>query len=373
LGWSLPLGRIAGTAIRLHLTFLLFLLWLAAIGYAQAGPAGAAGSVSFIVLLFLCVTLHEFGHILAARHFGVHTPEILLLPIGGVSKLERIPEEPRQELIIALAGPAVTLVIAVALVLALGGLPRPESALRTITPHAILAQLAYANITLFVFNLLPAFPLDGGRVLRAILARFTGHLRATRLAAAIGRGAALILGLIALFGGNFILLLIAVFVFIAAGSEAGMAQMRGILFNVPARELMISEFRSLAPDARVSDAADALIRTSQTEFPIVDASGKLLGLLDRNGIIKALAERGPDARATETMRTDVPSVSERQRLHDGLELLQGGAPAIGVTGDEGQLVGLITMENLLEKVMIVRASERRGGQKPEVSVPHARA
>jgi stage IV sporulation protein FB len=162
-------------------------------------------------------------------------------------------------------------------------------------------------------------------------------------------------------------------VFIAAGSEAGMAQMRGILFNVPARELMISEFRSLAPDARVSDAADALIRTSQTEFPIVDASGKLLGLLDRNGIIKALAERGPDARATETMRTDVPSVSERQRLHDGLELLQGRASAIGVTGDEGQLVGLITMENLLEKVMIVRASERRGGQKPEVSVPHARA
>jgi stage IV sporulation protein FB len=357
--WSASLGSIGGTKVRLHLTFLLFLVWLGTLAWASGGPPAAAGTVSFFVLLFFCVVLHEFGHVFAARRFGVHTPEMVLLPIGGVSRLERIPEEPRQELIIALAGPAVTLVIAVVLMIALGGLPRPEQAIRELTPRSILAQLAVANVMLLFFNLLPAFPLDGGRVLRAILARFTGHLRGTEIAATIGRVAAILLGLAALAAGNFILLLVAMFIFFAAGSEAGMARMRNILIDVPARDVMISEFRALPPDATVKQAADALIETSQTDFPVVDQTGRFLGLLDRDGIIKALAGSPAETPVADAMRRDIPSISERHRVDDGLNLLQGGKPAIAVTGTNGRFVGYITAENLLEKLMIARAQRKR--------------
>jgi Zn-dependent protease/predicted transcriptional regulator len=358
--WSISLGSIAGTKVRLHLTFLLFLAWLGALAWASGGPPAAVGTVSFFLLLFFCVVLHEFGHVFAARRFGVHTPEMVLLPIGGVSKLERIPDEPRQELIIALAGPAVTLIIALVLVIALGGLPRPEQAIRVLTPRSLLAQLAWANVALLLFNLLPAFPLDGGRVLRAILARFTGHLRGTETAATIGRVAAILLGLAALAAGNFILLLIAMFIFFAAGSEAGMARMRDVLFDVPARDVMISEYRALPPQASVKDAAQALIETSQTDFPIVDDAGRLVGVLNRDGIIKALAERGGETQVADAMGKEIPTVAEHDHLDRGLDLLQGGTVAIGVTREDGRLVGYITAENLLEKLMVARARERRG-------------
>lgn len=357
--WSISVGKVKGTEVRVHLTFFIFLVWLGSVAYFQAGAAAAAATVSFLVLLFLGVVLHEFGHILAARRFGVHTPEIILLPIGGISRLERIPERPHQELLMALAGPAVTLVIALSLILALGGLPSPETVFDEVTPRAVLAQLAYANIVLFAFNLIPAFPLDGGRVLRAVLAHFKGHLRATELAATIGRVAAVLFGLAALMMGNIILLLIAVFIFFAAGSEAGMARMREVMFNVPARDLMITQYRALSPEDRVGEAADELIRTSQTEFPVVDDDGRPVGLLGRDSIIRALKEKGPDSPVGGSMESDIPSVGERHRLHDGLELLQGGAPAIAVTDKSGRLVGFVTLDNLLEKLMIARA---RGGE-----------
>lgn len=359
MGWSISLGRLMGTAVRLHWTFLLFLVWLGTASYFEGGANAAVAATSFILLLFLCVTLHEFGHILAARHFGVRTPEILLLPIGGVSKLERIPERPREELIMAAAGPAVTFVIAALLLLVLGGLPPAESIFKDTSPRGVLAQLALANITLFVFNLLPAFPLDGGRILRAILAHFHGHLRGTQLAAAIGKGASILLGIFALSMGHIILLLIAMFIFVAAGTEAGMEEVRGMLVRVPARDVMITDFRTLPATAVMADAAEDLIQTSQTEFPIVDSSGTLMGLLDRDGIIKALGERGRETPVTSAMHTNIPVITEWHRLDDGMELLQSGAHAIAVTNSLGQLAGLITLENLAEQLMINRAMRKR--------------
>jgi stage IV sporulation protein FB len=240
----------------------------------------------------------------------------------------------------------------------LGELPRAESVFKDTSPRGIIAQLALANITLFVFNLLPAFPLDGGRILRAILSHFYGHLRGTQLAAAIGKVAAIVLGILALSMGHIILLLIAMFIFVAAGTEAGMEEIRGMLARVPAHEVMITDFRSLPATARMADAAEDLIRTNQTEFPVVDSTGVLIGLLDRDGIVKALAEGGADTPVTSAMRT-VPAVTEWHRLDDGLELLQGGARAIAVTDSSGRPTGLITLENLAEQLMIVRASEKR--------------
>src|SRR5215211_3147734 len=173
--WSYTIGRIAGTEVKIHVTFLLLLAWIAYTAYQHAGAAAAASHTLFFVCFFLCVLLHEFGHIWMAGRFGVQTPDVILLPIGGVARLERIPEEPAQELVVALAGPAVNFVIAGLLYLALGGL-WPSGGLQLDNPGVgLLARLMSANLFLAVFNLIPAFPMDGGRVLRAFLAYRYGY------------------------------------------------------------------------------------------------------------------------------------------------------------------------------------------------------
>ena len=359
--WSISLGRVKGTAVRLHLTFLLLLAWLGVALYLQGGAAAAVSGLTFLLLLFMCVVLHEFGHILAARHFGVKTPEILLLPIGGMARLERIPERPREELLISLAGPAVTLAIAGLLILVLGRLPDPRHFLEGFGFRILLEQLAFANLTLLVFNLIPAFPLDGGRVLRALLSARMGHLRATRLAASIGKWTAIVLGTLGLMIGHVILMLVAVFIFVPADAEAGLAQLRAIAFNVPARDVMITAFKSLPRRSTLLEAAEALMRTTQKEFPVVDDEETLLGIVTRDDIVGALAERARGTTVEHIMKTGIPAISQWSRLDDGIRLLQTGWPAIAVTGPNGQLVGLVTWENLLEALMIEQAREKYAG------------
>ncbi|MGY2050481.1 site-2 protease family protein [Methylobacterium sp. JK268] len=362
MGWSLPLGTVMGTVIRVHLTFLLFLLWIGAAGFARGGQAAALQSVLYIVLLFLCVLLHEFGHVLAARRYGVRTPDITLLPIGGVARLERIPEDPRQELVIALAGPAVNVVIAGLLVLVLGAVPSAEVE----NPGVSLFQrLLWVNLVLVGINLIPAFPMDGGRVLRAILAARLGYARGTQIASGVGQAVAFALGLLGLVGGNPLLLFVAFFVYLGAASEAHAVQMRQVSRGLMAGDAMITRYESLGPASRVEDAVQELIATTQHEFPVVDGAGRLRGVLTRDDMIRALRERGPDAPVLEVMRGDIPTVRDRQPLEDALRLMQqGGLPAVGVTDSFGRLVGLITPENVGEMMMVLAARpEGRTGLK----------
>ena len=199
MSWSLNIGRVAGTAVRIHITFLLFLAWIFAANYAAGGAATAWNSLLFMVLLFLCVLLHEFGHIFTARAFGVTTPDVTLLPIGGVARLERIPEEPWEEFLIAIAGPLVNVVIAVALMLFSGAHLEAGAAIGVDnTQISMVDRLAAVNLFLALFNLIPAFPMDGGRVLRALLATRLGYVRATEIAASIGQFVAFALGFIGL-------------------------------------------------------------------------------------------------------------------------------------------------------------------------------
>jgi stage IV sporulation protein FB len=363
--WSIPIGWVKGTVVRLHFTFILFLAWIGVALFAQGGMQAALGGIGFLLLLFLCVVLHEFGHILAARHFGIHTPEVLLLPIGGVSRLERIPERPREELFIALAGPAVSLAIAAALVAILGGFPGPAEILAAPSGRSLLAQLAFANLGLLIFNLFPAFPMDGGRVLRAILSARFGHLRGTRIAARTGQLVAVLVGMIALMTGQVLLVAICFFVYLAAGSEAGLAQVRAATAGIPAGEVMVTIFESLAADAPLVDAAEALIRTSQLEFPIVDGNGRFVGLLTRSDIVKAMEELGANAPVARAMQTDIPLVARWDHLDGAFDMLQHESPAVGVIDPDGRLVGLITRENLLEKLMLSQARTRhvRGAAK----------
>ncbi|RPI38194.1 MAG: CBS domain-containing protein [Hyphomicrobiaceae bacterium] len=364
--WSLSLGSIGGTEIRIHVTFLLFLVWLAAIYYRAGGPEAAWQGTIFIALVFLCVLLHELGHVFAARRYGVKTRDVTLWPFGGIASMERMPEKPSQELIVALAGPAVNVVIAAVLLLWLGTSFEPQNLTAIENPTVSLAaKLAGANIVLVLFNMIPAFPMDGGRVLRALLAMHVGNARATELAASIGQGFAVVFGILGIFY-NPMLIIIAVFIFLAASGEAAQAQLRAVAQGALVSDAMITKFQSLETSARVGDAADALIRTTQTEFPIVDESGRLRGVLTRDTMIKALKKGGPDTPVLEVMQTDIPTVPARAKLDTAVRLLtEKKLPVVGVTDAKGRLVGLLTVENPGEMLMVhtalpktYRASER---------------
>ena len=366
MGWSVPIGSVKGTVIRLHFTFLLFFGWILIAAYATAGPGAALGALVFFTLLFASVVLHEFGHILTARRFGVRTPDVTLLPIGGVARLERIPEQPRQELLIALAGPAVNFVIAGLLLLILGGFPTHIDISFTDLGSNLIGHLAYINLGLGLFNLIPAFPMDGGRALRALLSARFGYAQGTRIAAQIGQGLAVALGIFALFSGHVLLAVIALFVYITAGAEAGLAQVRGATLGAIASDLMMTDFRTLTAGASVGEAAEILIRTHQRDMPIVDASGRLRGLLTREGAIKALGSDGAGAPVVGAMQAEVPAVSSFHVADEAVRHLQRGAPAVAVNDGEGRLVGLITWENLLEHLMITKA---RAGAAPAAVSP----
>jgi stage IV sporulation protein FB len=262
--------------------------------------------------------------------------------------------------VVALAGPAVNVVIAGVLYLALGGFA-PAAAVEVHNPGVdLLARLASVNVFLVLFNLIPAFPMDGGRVLRALLARRMGYARATQVAASIGQGLAFVFGLLGLFG-NPLLIFIALFVYLAATSEANAVQMREASRGIIVDDAMITHFETLRAESFVDDAVDCLIRTTQHEFPVVDGSGRLLGVLTRDEMIKALKERGPGARVADAMRTDIPLVQHRQGLDQALRLMQEKRlPAVGVADQQGRLVGFVTPENVGE-LMMVQAARPTGG------------
>jgi Zn-dependent protease/CBS domain-containing protein len=357
MSWSLPIFRVAGIQLRIHITFLLLIAWLAFGYYAQGGSAVAASRVIFVLLLFLCVVLHEFGHAFAAKAFGINTPDITLLPIGGVARLERMPEEPVQELIIAVAGPLVNVVIALGLFVAGGfqALLNPSN----IEGGGLVAQLLTINIMLVLFNLLPAFPMDGGRVLRALLATRLSYARATQVAANVGQGFAFVFGFIGLLWNPF-LLFIALFVYIGASQEAALAQMKDVSRRFPVSSAMVREFRTLSADASLQEAVDALLATSQHDFPVVDDSGNVAGLLTRQDLIGALRKNDPALRVGDVMRRDIPTVTTGTRFEDAFRIMQEcNCPAVPVLDRMKRLVGLLTPENVTELMMVQSAMPQR--------------
>jgi Zn-dependent protease/CBS domain-containing protein len=362
MSWSLNIGSVAGTIVRIHLTFLLFLAWIFVASYASSGAASAWDSVVFMALLFLCVLLHEFGHIFTARAFGVTTPFVTLLPIGGVAQLERIPEDPKQEFLIAIAGPLVNVAIAALLMLFAGASLYTSAATGVENVRIPLVdRLAAVNLFLALFNMIPAFPMDGGRVLRALLATRLGYVRATEIAAWIGQAVAFGLGFIGLMG-NPLLIFIAIFVYIAASSEAHMVALRAMSRGLPLSHAMVTQFATLSPQAHVDQAVQTLLQTSQGEFPVVDSEAKPLGILTRKDLIKALKERGPDAPVSEAMAPELPTIGHRQHLDEAFRLLQEkSAAAVGVIDSSGRLVGLITPETVAE-MMMVQAALPKGMQ-----------
>ena len=360
--WSVRIARIAGTEVRIHITFLLFVAWIGFSYYQLGGAAAAIPGVLFILALFGCVLLHEFGHVLAARAFGIPTPDITLLPIGGVARLQRMPDKPWQELIVAIAGPLVNVGIAVVLTLILGHSAAIENLEQVEHPSVgMLTKLTSVNVMLVLFNLIPAFPMDGGRVLRALLAMVLPYARATQIAAWIGQALAFVFGFMSLvssvFGftglfSNPLLIFIALFIFLGAQQEAAMAQLKDLSLNLPVSEAMVTHLVRLPPEATLEDAVEALLRTSQHEFPVVDSEDRILGVLTRDRLIAALKQRGSTAAVADVMQRDLPTVRADEPFDKAFQLMQESAfPALPVVDRFGRLCGLITPENVGELMM----------------------
>jgi Zn-dependent protease/predicted transcriptional regulator len=362
--WSFKLGKILGIDVYLHFTFLLLLGFVGLAGWMTERTLSAAlGGAGFFAALFGCVLLHEYGHALTARAYGIKTSDITLLPIGGLARLERMPDKPVQELWVALAGPAVNVVIASVLGLGLAatGTWQPVASL-TATSGGFLERLVVLNLFLAGLNLLPAFPMDGGRVLRALLAMRLDYSRATRIAATIGQGMAFLFGFAGLFG-NPMLLFIALFVWIGASQEAAQAEMKSSLSGYRVRDAMLTDFRELAPDTRLGEVARMILAGSQQDFPVM-REGRLEGLLAHSTFFTALRERGEDETVEGVMRRDLHAVEPGEDLETALSQVRSEHGLTSPVLENGHLVGLLTPENVGEFIMIRAALARRHGSPP---------
>jgi Zn-dependent protease/predicted transcriptional regulator len=344
--WAFKIGRVSGIPIYLHFTFVLFLLFIG-LGGREMLP-----NLLFVLSLFACVALHELGHALVALRYDVPVADITLYPIGGIARIERQPE-PRQELWIALAGPAVNVVIAGALALILAATGWLEPLNLALDVRGNWAQnVMEANIQLALFNLIPAFPMDGGRILRSLLSMKMPVERATAIAATVGQTLAILAGLAALtvLRGAWTLLIIAFFIYIGAGQELLITRRDKLVRNVLVREAMLSEVHTLSQGATYREAADLLLATSQQDFPVV-LGDEVYGLLSRDALLRGLASEGPDSYIASGMAREFLRVHPDDDLREMLQQMQEASrPALVFDGDT--LVGMVTQENLMEFMVI---------------------
>jgi Zn-dependent protease len=362
--WSIKLGTYAGIPVYIHLTFFLLLGWLGVVHWTRGRTFEAVvAGVGFILVLFACVLLHEFGHAITAKKYGIKTRDITLLPIGGVARLERMPENPLHELWVALAGPAVNVVIAAVLFvwLLFSESLEPFNQL-TITTGSFIERLMVVNVFLAVFNMLPAFPMDGGRVLRALLAMRTDHTRATQIAANVGQGMAFVFGFIGLFTNPF-LLFIALFVWIGAAQEASMVQMRSSIGGIPVKRSMLTDFRTLSPHESVAQAVKLTLAGSQRDFPVVQ-DGRVMGILTQNDLLTALSQKGQDVPVSQVMQREFTTVDSFDMLETAFMQLKDCRCHTLPVFHSGTLVGLLTMDNVGEFIRIQAAL--RGNKDPEL-------
>jgi stage IV sporulation protein FB len=356
--WSFRLLTLAGIRIEVHVTFLLMVAGLALF---QSGSNSPLLTVGELLLMFLCVLLHELGHALAARRFGIQTREIILLPIGGVARLERMPEKPSQEVVVALAGPGVNVILATALAATLVALGvTPEQAVAR-ADTGLIEFLLFANLAMLVFNLIPAFPMDGGRVLRACLAMAMPFPRATRIAALVGQGFALLFAVAGVFVMRSpVMVFIALFVFMAAGEERALVQTRASLAGIPVSAAMVTAFVSIETRHELQHAVDLMLAGDQQDFPVLEG-GHYLGMLARGELIRGLREEGPTAPVGRMVRLDVEPIDAAWPLDRALQVMRAGRHGAVPVVMRGQLVGLLTLENVSELLMVQEARQRHAG------------
>ncbi|MFQ5610528.1 MAG: site-2 protease family protein [Anaerolineae bacterium] len=376
MSWSIKLGRVFGIDIKVHLTFLLILVW-GALNYG--GSAGPLYGVLVTLGLFSLVLLHELGHSLAALRYGIPVKDITLLPIGGVARLERMPEKPRQELVVALAGPAVNVILALLLlpvILSLTVLQGAPLSLGLFARPGLTGFLAFlfsANVSLAVFNMLPAFPLDGGRVFRAALGFFVDYQRATQAAVTVGRFLAIGLGLIGIFSGQFLLALIALFIFTAGGQEGQAVAARGVLRNVQVGQAMPRNGRPVAlqPGTPVGQVASMVMGGQQSDFAVLDPySRQLLGVATSQDVARAIEQGQWNSPISDIMHAvqNVPRVTITTPLSEAQDALARTSSRVALVYDGLHFRGLLSLDDIY-RVFRFLSRSGLGGQRIAWDVP----
>ncbi len=370
--WSLRIARVSGIDIKVHASFLLVVLYFAAVFGGPHGARGAAFGALLVTLLFACVVLHELGHSLVAQRFGVGVREIVLLPIGGLARLEREPSRPVHELLIAIAGPLVNVVIAAALggavVATLGaGALFDGGLLQSVAPpslRGLLGALVWANVGLAVFNMIPALPMDGGRVFRAVLAMMMQRTRATRIAATVGQLLAASVGLVGIFYLHDVwLAMIGAFVFLGASQERAMATAHDALSGLTAGDICDPDATVLAPGEQLGAVIDHLLRAPRSQFAVMHGE-QLVGMLSRDELLEKVGSAGLGAFVASIMQREVPVVDattplEKLRVH--LASLPGHT--VAVFGPHGY-VGLLGLDDVARIASLITALQRRGVMRP---------
>lgn len=386
----MTLFKVFDIDVRVHWSFVLILAWGAFVysSGAEEPVIGALYGILVILLLFVCVTLHEFGHALVAKYLGVEVQHITLLPIGGVASLERMPDRPSHEFWIAIAGPLVNFVLALLLLpvlfftgifdslLASGSNVAPLlNNMRVPSFSNLVLFLFVTNITLGIFNLLPAFPMDGGRILRALLAFAISYVRATQIAVFVGRIMAALFALYGILNGNIIFLLIAFFVYVGGGSERESVESKAVLRNIKVNEALTPNAVSLYTSERIDRAVDLIMNSYQTDYPVKDLGGQFVGVLTRARLIYALKEIGPDARIVDVMikKDEIPTSAPNQDLSEVWEMMAGGGGRVVAVKQGGEFLGLLTIDDITEVFQVYQAklagTNGSGPTQPTLSSP----
>ncbi|NNC96087.1 MAG: site-2 protease family protein [Chitinophagales bacterium] len=367
LTWSLYLGKIAGIKLFVHWTFWILVVWIFIMHY-QASNSVSDGliGVLFIFALFLCVVLHELGHSLTARRFDIQTKNITLLPIGGMASLEMMPEKPRQELLVAAAGPLVNVVIAFILYVYLkstGGmytlseLAEGDAAAVGITMSGsdFLFNLYVVNIALVLFNLIPAFPMDGGRMLRALLAYRMDRGKATMIAARIGQFLAIAFVFFGFFN-NFWLVFIGLFIFLGAGGEAAYEATRSALGNYRVKDVLITKYSWITPDSSLGHAVQLLLDSQEQAF-LVGEDNIVTGVLTRNNIIKGLDQFGKSGHVRDVMLKEFPKLDIETELKEVYRKMTTEGFEFAPVYQNGHIAGVLDRENISEFIMVESANK----------------
>jgi Zn-dependent protease/predicted transcriptional regulator len=372
MNWSFEILRIRGISLRVHITFFIIVI-LSALQWSDlgGGVGGALFGVILILLLFVCVALHELAHSLVAQHYGIPVRSITLLPLGGVAQISKNPDTPLHDLLIAVAGPLVNVLIAGVLAVVLGtGLHLNVLAGRGLlngdfnqpTWTNLLFWLLAANVSLALFNLIPAFPLDGGRIFRALLAMALGYPRATRIAGVVGQLLALGLGIVGILISDWVLVLIAVFIFVGAGQQTPVAESKTVLSTQKLADAYNKNALTLVIGDRVSKAVDYILTSYQPDFAVMQGN-KLLGIVSRDDVLRSLSTNTEDLYAQQIMQRDVLKLDASLTLAEARTQMTEKAHRVAAVFQGDVYLGLISLEDIAEAFMILVFWERQQAQR----------
>ncbi len=356
--WSLPAGRLFGVDLRVHVTFVALLVFVVTQSVTQ-GTGGAARGIALVTIIFACVVLHELGHALVARRSGVTVRSIILLPIGGVTLMEELGPRnanPVRDIRIAIAGPLVNLIIAAvsgAFILAV--LPQAELWSRPFVDAVNLPRaLFWSNVFLGAFNLLPAYPMDGGRILRAYLSERMEYVRATRIAVTVGQGFAMLLIFLGVW--NPWLMLIGVCLFFGAQLEDRSVVFQSVLESVRMEDVMLTGFSTLSPADTLEDALSKAVHTLQDDFPVVRGLD-MVGIISKQRIIEALRNSG-NGYVQSAMIRAFEIAQRNDSLASAFGKLGGRGLNMIPVVDQQRLVGIVTMQNLMHSMALLAETRR---------------